>query len=145
MKIMLFLFIASSINSMNIENPIKGDDTEAIIQAVELFSDSADKRNVKAMETIMHADFRAIVNRVFGSAEVSIMDKSLYLDLLKQGKLGGEEREVTIESIHLEGHNALVKATLEGKELRFITFMQLVKATSGEWKVISDMPNIEKK
>ena len=117
----------------------------AVIKAVEQFTKSADKRDVKQMDAIMHSNFRAIVNRLFGSEEVSIMDKALYLDLLKKGKIGGDNRKITVESIHFEGSNALVKATLEGEELIFYTFIQLVQETSGDWKIISDMPNIEKK
>ncbi|MEM8528624.1 MAG: nuclear transport factor 2 family protein [Bacteroidota bacterium] len=145
MKILLFLFATLATINTNSELPPNNDQTAAVIEAVQTFAASADQRNIEQMDVIMHSNFRAIVNRLFGSEEVSIMDKALYLDLLAQGKIGGDEREVTIVSIHFEGHNALVKATLEGKKLRFTTFMQLVQASSGAWKVISDMPNIEEK
>ncbi|MEM6696989.1 MAG: nuclear transport factor 2 family protein [Bacteroidota bacterium] len=140
--LIMSVFFASNSNLDTVE---KDADMNAVIEAVEQFVESADQRNVEQMDVIMHSNFRAIVNRLFGSEEVSIMDKALYLDLLKQGKIGGDDRTITIESIHFEGNNALVKASFEGKELVFHTFMQLVRETSGDWKIISDMPNIEKK
>lgn len=140
--LVLATFIAPFVGSDELP---KSTDTEQVVQAVESFAKSADKQDVKQMDTLMHTDFRAIVNRLFGSEEVAIMDKAVYLDLLQQGKIGGDERTVTIQSIHFEGHNALVKATFTGKELIFHTFIQLVQEASGAWKVISDMPTIEKK
>jgi len=145
MKSLFLLMSVFFATTVGLDHAEKDTNTTAVVKAVEQFAKSADQRDVKQMDAIMHSNFRAIVNRLFGSEEVSIMDKALYLDLMKQGKIGGDERNVTIESIHFEGKNALVKATFEGKELMFYTFIQLVQETTGDWKVISDMPNIEKK
>lgn len=125
--------------------PETGKDLEKISEKVVQFSKSADQRQMKAMDAVLHPKFRAVVNRLFGSEEVSTMDKTVYLDLLKKGTIGGDDRKVTIHAINFEGNNAVVSATFEGQELVFKTFIQLVKDASGEWQVISDMPNIQKK
>lgn len=140
--LIMSVFFASNVD---LKNANKNSDTEAIVKTVEQFVKNADKRDIKGVDAVLHSNFRAIVNRLFGSEEVSIMDKALYLDLLKQGKIGGDERKIMIESIHFEGNNAFVKATLDGKKSVFHTFIQLVEEVSGEWKIISDMPNIESK
>ncbi len=123
----------------------KGKDLEKISEAIHHFVSAADQRNSAEMDKVLHKDFRAVVNRLFGSTEVSIMNKTLYLDLLKQGKIGGDNRTVEINSVNLEGNNAVVRASFSGKELKFNTFIQLVKDTEGHWSLISDMPLIEKK
>ena len=120
-------------------------DLEKISKAVHDFSSSADQRDIKNMDKILHKDYRAVVNRLFGSEEVSVMNKSLYLDLLKQEKIGGDSRSVEIQSIDVEENNAVVRATFTGKELIFTTFIQLVKDVEGNWLIISDLPRIEKK
>lgn len=136
--ILIFGLLAMSLNT----NQADDKDRELITQAVKTFSLSADKRDSDQMNKILHKDFRAIVNRLFGSDELSTMDKSTYLDLLKQGKIGGDQREVKIQSIHVEANNAVVHAKLHGKALLFETFIQLVKDVEGNWTVISDMPVI---
>ena len=120
-------------------------DLEKLAQTIHQFSESVDTRNVKATDKVLHHGFRAVVNRLFGSEEVSIMDKTLYLNLLKEGKIGGDKRTVKIHSINMEGNNAVVKVEFDGSALRFQSFMQMVKDTAGNWTIISDMPNVEKK
>jgi len=143
--LIMSVFFATNTGNTGLDDNSKKSNTDAVVTAVEHFVENVDQRDIKGVDAVLHSNFRAIVNRLFGSEEVAIMDKSLYLDLLKQGKIGGDKREVIIESIHFEGNNALVKATFDGKELGFHTFIQLVQETSGDWKIISDMPNIEKK
>ncbi|MDW3646954.1 MAG: nuclear transport factor 2 family protein [Bacteroidia bacterium] len=120
------------------------NDSEKIHAAVKEFVKSADKQDVNSMDKIMHKEFRTVANQLFGAPEVSVINKSSYLAMMKEGKLGGDSRKVKIEEIEVIGKNAVVKATFTGKKLIFQTFVQLVKGPDGEWKVISDMPVIQK-
>ena len=115
-----------------------------ISEAVHSFVKAVDKQNTEATAKILHKDFRAIVNQAFGSDKVDILNKTTYLDLMKKGVIGGDERSVLITSIDMVGNNATVKAIFTGKDLVFETFVQLVKNTNGEWRIISDLPTIEK-
>lgn len=142
MKSLIFIFTFFACSTMN--QPASQDEFEQVINAVKEFADAADQRDADRLDKIMHKDYRSVVNRLFGSAEVSIMNKTLYLDLLKKGKIGGDQRSVNINSVNVIGNNAVVNVSLTGKELVFHSFMQLVKAPSGEWLVISDMPDIKK-
>jgi len=118
-------------------------DIADITAAVHEFAKSADDRNIKNMDAILHEDYRAIANQLFGGNEVQLTDKDSYLDLLKKEIIGGDKREVIILSVDLEGQNAVVKAKFTGKELIFTTFIQLVKNNKDKWKVISDLPVIQ--
>lgn len=118
---------------------------EAKVKAVvEQFAGNADKQDAAAMKSVLHDNFRAVVNRAFGAEDVSIMDKPAYLQLLTDKKIGGDARKVTFSAIDINGNNASVKAIFQGEKLTFTTYLLLVKETSGEWKLISDMPVIEK-
>lgn len=119
-------------------------DKDKITAAVKAFVKSADQQDVEAMDKVMHKEYRTLANQLFGATELSVIGKSTYLDMMKAGKLGGDSRKVKIEDIQLIGKNAVVKATLKGSQLIFETFIQLVKDAEGEWKVISDLPKIEK-
>ena len=122
----------------------KSNDEKAISTAVHHFAANADQQDVKKMAAVLDDNFRAVVNRLFGSKEVSIMDKSLYLQLLKDKKIGGSKRDVTILTMNITNNNAAVKAQLVGKNLLFTTYLLLVKNEEGDWKIVNDMPFIEK-
>jgi len=144
MKSLFLIMLSFAAGALNFtDDEVK--DLEKVAKAVNQFSTSVDARDVKSTDQVLHTNFRSVVNRLFGSEEVSIMDKSLYLKMLGDGKIGGDKRNVTIHTINLEGNNAVVKASFEGAQLRFSTFMQLVKDPKGNWTIISDMPRIEKK
>ncbi|MEL6986381.1 MAG: nuclear transport factor 2 family protein [Bacteroidota bacterium] len=120
------------------------EDFMAISNVAMKFAKSADNRNTVELESIMHSEFRAIVNQAMGSKEMQLIDKSTYLDLIRKEVIGGDQREVHILSIDMENNNAVVKVKLIRKQLHFYSFMQLVKEANGHWKLISDLPNIVK-
>ncbi|MEL6863077.1 MAG: nuclear transport factor 2 family protein [Bacteroidota bacterium] len=126
------------------KEPTPGNDLQQINALVHAFVQGADERNVQQMDKVLHPEFRAVVNRLMGSEELSLMTKNLYLDLLKKGSIGGDKRTVYIEAIQIENNNAVVRATFKGEKLVFNTFLQLVKAADGQWSIISDMPHIAK-
>jgi len=141
---MKIAIVIAAILATGLSDATDEKDLQKISAAVHAFAESADKQDIPKMDEVLHAEFRAVVNRLFGSEEVAVMPKTAYLDLLKAGKIGGDSRTVQIQSIDLEGNNAMVRAVFTGKELVFTTYLQLVKEAAGNWKIISDMPTIEK-
>lgn len=119
-------------------------DIMVVSDLVYAFAQSADARDVDRIDTILHKEFRAIVNQAFNSTELQVIDKGTYLDLMRKEVLGGDERTVTILSIDMEDNNAIIKAKFTGKALIFTTFIQAVKDATGTWHIISDMPVIQK-
>lgn len=119
-------------------------DLLAIQTAVTNFMHFGDQQDAKALAAILHPEFRTVANRLFGAEEVSLMSKDVYLQLIKDKKIGGDERKLYILEMEVVGNNATVKAVMEGKVLQFTTFLSLVKSTQGDWKIIGDFPHIEK-
>ncbi|MEL7226572.1 MAG: nuclear transport factor 2 family protein [Cyanobacteria bacterium J06576_12] len=142
MKSLMFFFLAAFLG-FNVHAQ-DSNDLAAIEQAVRDFASAGDQQNVEKLETVLHPQFRAVVNRLFGSEEVSLMDKAVYLQLIEAGKIGGDERSVHILQLEVVGNNASVRAVLDGKAMHFTTFMSLVKNTDGSWQVIGDFPHIQK-
>ncbi|MEQ8325015.1 MAG: nuclear transport factor 2 family protein [Vicingaceae bacterium] len=120
------------------------DDKTKVIKALKSFVEAADRQDPDQLSQILDANFRAVVNRAFGSEEVSIMDKITYLDLIKQKKIGGDKREVSIIRVDITGNNACVHSVLKGSHLIFNTFTDLIRDSNGNWYVINDMPHIDK-
>ncbi len=140
---MLLIFSFLSLTSVPDSETL--EDLQAIEKAIQHFVKKADQQDATALEAILHDEFRAIINGLFGSKEVSILSKDSYLAALNAGKIGGDQRDVQIHSISIDGQNAVVNATFTGKELTFRTFIQLVKEDTQAWKLISDMPVVGKK
>ncbi|GLR17296.1 nuclear transport factor 2 family protein [Portibacter lacus] len=139
MKFLIFL-----ISMVNFTNQMPQDDLVMISQVVESFVKHVDDRNIDEVNNVLHDDFRAIVNQAFGSKDVQFLTKPIYLDLMKKKEIGGDARKVVILSVDLEDKNAVVKAKFTGKELVFTTFLQLIKDSDGDWKIMSDLPVIHK-
>lgn len=119
-------------------------DLLAIQTAVTNFMHFGDQQDHVALADLLHPQFRTVANRLFGAEEVSLMSKELYLQLIKDKKIGGDERQLYILEMEVVGNNATVKAVMEGKVLQFTTFLSLVKSPKGDWTIIGDFPHIEK-
>jgi aminopeptidase N len=126
------------------ENTPNSNPAKEIIEVVEAFAKSADQQNSAKMDKVLHKDFRALVNRLFGSKDLSVTDKKTYLSLLEAKKIGGDNRTVIINSINIQGANAYVHATFKGESLIFNTYLLLVENEDGTWQIVNDMPVIEK-
>lgn len=116
------------------------NDKALIEQAVLQFSKAGDERNTESLTHLLHDDFRIVMNRLFGSETVTLMTKDVYIKMIQDGKLGGDQRTVKIISIDITENNASVKVSLKGTELTFQSYYQLVKNVSGQWQLINDLP-----
>ena len=132
-----FAFLASTLLAGT------SNDEKEIRSCINNFSKAADDRDVDALEASIHKDFRVVANQLMGSKEISTMDRASYVGMLKEGKIGGDSREVEVLSIDVHGNNAMAKVSLTGKELTFTTYLLLVKNAEGEWKIAQDVPEIK--
>jgi hypothetical protein len=141
MKKMLTLLAAGLLLS-TISYGQKDKSQEPIIETIKRFAASADQQDAVALDGLLDANFRVIMNQMFGSEDVLIMDKKVYLQKIKDKEFGGEEREITIENIAVLGKTASAKVSFKGSKLTFVSFLQLVQDSKGSWKLINDMPTV---
>jgi len=113
---------------------------EAIIQTIETFSKAGDNNDVAALSEVLDDNYRIVMNRMFGCSEVSIMPKSVYLDKIKSKEFGGDTRDLTIGNVVVNGNTASAKVTFKGTKTIFISILVLVKDTSNQWFLVSDVP-----
>lgn len=136
----ILLFVFHFIYSHNYDNHMK-----EIENLIKEFVQAGDSRDVLKMDQLLEQNFRTVLNQAFGGTEIQTLDKSTYMQLLKDEKLGGDQRNFSIESVDIEGKNAFVKVTLTGTKMIFVSHLSLVLNEKGEWKIIQDLPNILKK
>jgi ketosteroid isomerase-like protein len=113
---------------------------EDIEAAIRIFAKAADKRDVKVLDKILHAEFRLAMNQLFGSQDLTTMNKATYLKMVEEGKLGGEDRKLEILEVKVFQKNASCIVRFTGSKMSFQTFLQLVKGADGNWTVVNDLP-----
>ncbi len=116
------------------------NDKEDVKRTVTEFVRAADQQNANAVASLLHSDFRVVMNQLFGSGDVSLMTKETYVQLIKSKKMGGDQRSVDFVSVDVVNQNASVKVILKGKTMIFESLLHLVKTADGKWQLINDLP-----
>jgi ketosteroid isomerase-like protein len=117
-------------------------DEQAIRNTITQFAKAGDKNDAKALEVLLDSNYRIVMNQLFGSPGVVIMDRATYIEKIRTKEYGGEKRTVTIESITINGNTASAKVVMKGTKMTFVSLFELVKGSDGQWKIVSDMPTI---
>ncbi len=105
---------------------------------------AADARDTNQVSALLANDFRVVLHDFPEEGKTTVLDKSTYLQMMREGKIGGESRKVTIESIQESGNIASAKVILESEEKYFHSHYQLVRY-GDVWMFMHDMPKLIKK
>jgi len=88
-------------------------------------------------------NYRIVMNRLFGSTEVSVISRDVYLEKIRMKEFGGDNRKVEIESIVQNGATASAKVSFIGSEMTFISILTLLKSGDDQWKLLSELPVVK--
>lgn len=109
--------------------------------AIMAFANATANQNVDRLEKLLDANFRVTMNRMFGSSEVLVMDRASYLGKIESKEFGGEEREVTVHELDINGNLAMAKVQFAGK-MTFTSYLLFAQGADGQWRLISDLPAV---
>jgi len=115
-------------------------DIASIEQTIRTFAKAGDNYDVKALEKCLDANYRVVMNRLFGSKKVVVLSREVYLSKIEKKEFGGDTRTVTVHNITINGSTANVKVTMKGSKLAFHSLITLVKNETGKWLLVSDTP-----
>lgn len=115
---------------------------KAIEKTITAFSKAGDENNANELEKYLDDNHRIVMNRLFGSQEVTVMLKSVYVDKIRNKEFGGDTRKLTIANVIVNGSTANAKVTFQGSKMTMVSLITLVKNSDGVWKIISDVPVI---
>lgn len=104
---------------------------------------AADQSDVDKLSTFLDDNYRIVMNRLFGSEEVMVVDKTTYLSKIESKEWGGDNRKVDIKSIQLNGNTAQANVHFVGEKMSFNTLISLIKDKNGDWKLVSELPTIK--
>lgn len=119
------------------------NEMKAIKETITAFSKAGDTNDVNELEKYLDDNYRVVMNRLFGSTEVAVMPRAVYIEKIKSKEFGGDTRKLTIESILVNGNTASAKVTFAGSKMTFVSLITLVKDDKDAWKLVSDMPMIQ--
>jgi len=67
-------------------------EVQNVEKVIAAFSKAGDDNNAEKLATYLDDNYRIVMNRLFGSTEVSVMPKSVYLDKISSKEFGGDKR-----------------------------------------------------
>jgi ketosteroid isomerase-like protein len=135
------LFILLAMVSMPISQT-QPTDMEAIQLTITAFAKAADQNDAKTLAQYLDPNYRIVMNQLFGSSEVNIMPRAVYLDKIAKKEFGGDDRSLKFENISINGSSASAIVLLKGKKMTFRSIFTLVKNAEGKWKLVSDVPEV---
>ncbi|WP_421896845.1 nuclear transport factor 2 family protein [Marinoscillum sp.] len=115
-------------------------DEKAINKTIHTFSKAGDEYDAGLLELTLDTNFRIVMNRLFGSPDVSIMPREVYLEKIRTKEYGGDSRQVQVESVNINETTACARVRFIGREMTFVSILNLVKDPRGVWKLVSEMP-----
>lgn len=118
----------------------QSSEVKEIKSTIIAFAQAGDKNDADALNNYLDDNFRVVMNQLFGSTEVSILSKSIYIDKIRKKEFGGDKRKLVFDTIMLNGNTASVKVTMKGSKMTLISLINLVKDKDGNWKIVSDLP-----
>jgi hypothetical protein len=105
---------------------------------VRQYARAADARDAETMDKVLHDKFRVVASM---GGKLVALEKTDYVGSLKAGKIGGEPREVRIDTVALSGDYAFADVTLTGKERTFRDHLVLYREASG-WRILQNAAQV---
>jgi hypothetical protein len=115
---------------------------KAVEAATMQFLEGGDKSDAAMLDAVIHPDYRLVLNRVFGDV-ITKMDKTTYLKMIADKKIGGVPRKASITSVVVAGNVASVDVTTTNEKAEFRSFLQFFKEPDGKWRLVSDAPYVQ--
>ena len=121
----------------------QNNEVAQISKTIQLVAEAADNSNAAELGKYLDENYRIVMNQLFGSTEISVMPKEVYLDKIEKKEFGGDERDVTIENITINGKTANAQVIFKGKKMTFRSLVTLVQDATGNWKIIQEAPTMK--
>lgn len=105
------------------------------------YTKALDSGNAEAAESWLDREFRVVLHNYKNSGATSIIDRETYLRMIRDGRVGGNNRELSVLLVDIQEKAALVKVRLAGEKTVFTNYYSLV-SKDGQWLIVQDLPQI---
>jgi Putative lumazine-binding len=108
----------------------------AATQLIQHFARASDRRDTAALEALLHPAFRVVFNLKPGTAP-TVLDREQYLQMARDGKIGGLDRNVTVTHISLANGFAIGTSRMEHEKATFQSAFSLIQS-DGQWLLLQE-------
>ncbi len=121
----------------------QSNEEAAIRETITAYSKAGDINDAAKLATYLDEHYRIVMNQLFGSTEISVMPKNVYLEKIRTKEYGGDNRKIDIISMILNGNTASAQVIFTGSKMTFASILTLARDANGAWKILSDMPVVK--
>lgn len=137
LTILSLLFLTFSLYAGT--NPYK-DDKSDVEQTISNYVKSIDSRNADALSKSVLNDGSIItLNNI--TNKVDQLSGRQLVDMVKNGQKGGWVRNVSVNSVDVDGNTAMAKVDISDSRLKESGFLSLIKE-NGNWKIAGQVTTL---
>lgn len=118
---------------------VAATDKAEVEKVVQEFAQGAAERNEALLKSVLHEGSRQFIPTPDG---VRLLDRDVYLGMIREGKIGGSPLSVTLHDVRVSGDSAAVEATFAGEGMRLDHTLSLVKGPDG-WAIVSSVVRLQ--
>jgi hypothetical protein len=115
---------------------LKETTSASATQLIHHFARASDRRDLPTLEAILHPSFRVVFN-VKPGAVPTVLDRSQYLQMARDGKIGGPDRNVTVANVSLTEGFASGTSRMTHEKANFQSVFSLIQS-DGQWLVLQE-------
>jgi hypothetical protein len=108
----------------------------AATQLIKAFAQAADRREVPALEALLHPGFRVVFTTAPNAPPV-ILDRAQFMQMVRDGKIGGADRSVTVSNVGLVEGYASATASMAHAKASFQGAYALIER-NGQWQLLQE-------
>ena len=111
MTVLMFLVLFSVVGFSQ-----QKTDEKDIERTILLFAKLGDQQDADGLENLLDTNFRIVMNQLFGSEEIMVMSREVYLGKIRKKEFGGDQRKVRVHHTALNGNIAASRVSYEGEK-----------------------------
>jgi hypothetical protein len=111
---------------------------------IEQFGKAVEARDVHCLDEILHPHFRVLMPHL-GSGEVMTFTKPMYINLIREERIGGDTTRVEFVNLNCVGNTAAVEVNFISEKMKMHLFLNLLKDEKGSWSIVTDIPFVNPK
>jgi ketosteroid isomerase-like protein len=119
--------------------PMQIDETTAnaaVQQTIRAFAQNSDRSQADALDSLLHPDFRVVFSMAPGGKPTTL-DRKQYLQMVRDGKVGGVQRQVALSSVSVTNGFAQGTALMDRPDASFQGVYSLIQR-DGQWLLLQE-------
>jgi hypothetical protein len=108
-------------------------------ELISAFVLATDRANEEVLESILHIAFRLVfcIKTSDSMSQPTVLSRNLFLEMVREGKIGGKDRHVSVADLSVTNGFASVSAVASHADAKFHSNYSLI-AENGNWLLLQE-------